>query len=300
MKLRILLVFACNLPFFIALAQDGFSCKTAQDGVIFCDDFESGSQLADRYFEYNDADESFVVMDGVGRAGSRGMRVVWQKGQEDAGNFKKSFGRTPDDYVGNHSVNPTEEYKEIYWRIDVKTQPGWQGGGGYKLSRATVLASGRWSQGLIAHIWSSGQNNEFLAMDPASGIDESGNQKSTRYNDFPNLRWLGYKVGNIDLFSTENSGKWFCIEGHAKINSIGKKDGVFEFWINDIFQAGSYDLNWHADWNSDPENFKINAVFIENYWNDGSPVLQERYLDNFVISTKRIGCDCEKSSSADD
>jgi ATP-dependent helicase/DNAse subunit B len=31
------------------------------------------------------------------------------------------------------------------------------------------------------------------------------------------------------------------------------------------------------------------AVFLENYWNDGSPHLQE-YFDSFVVSTQRIGC----------
>ena len=30
-----------------------------------------------------------------------------------------------------------------------------------------------------------------------------------------------------------------------------------------------------------------------------SPVLQERYLDNFVISTERIGCACESATSVD-
>ena len=298
--MRTILTIICIGIIASTFAQGSFSCETNRDGVIFCDDFESTASLADRYFEYDNANGSFVVAEGVGRGGSRGMRVIWLKGQEEAGNLKKSFGKTPDDYIGKSSINPTQEYEEIYWRIDLRTQPGWQGGGGYKLSRATSMTTSNWAQGMIAHIWSSGKNNSFLAMDPASGIDESGKQKSTRYNDFPNLRWLGYKVGNIELFSNENSGKWFCVEGHVKINSIGKKDGVFEFWINDVFQAGSYDLNWHADYNSDPHTYKINAVFIENYWNNGSPILQERYLDNFVISTKRIGCDCGDLPSVKD
>jgi hypothetical protein len=37
----------------------------------------------------------------------------------------------------------------------------------------------------------------------------------------------------------------------------------------------------------------INAVLFENYWNAGSPVTQERYFDNIVISTSRIGCGCD-------
>ncbi len=35
--------------------------------------------------------------------------------------------------------------------------------------------------------------------------------------------------------------------------------------------------------------YGINAVFLETYWNDGSPVTQSRWIDNFIISTKPIG-----------
>jgi hypothetical protein len=36
--------------------------------------------------------------------------------------------------------------------------------------------------------------------------------------------------------------------------------------------------------------YGINAVYLENYWNEGSPQPQDRYFDNFVIATERIGC----------
>jgi hypothetical protein len=31
-------------------------------------------------------------------------------------------------------------------------------------------------------------------------------------------------------------------------------------------------------------------VFFENYWNSASPQNQERYFDDIVVSTQRIGC----------
>jgi len=34
----------------------------------------------------------------------------------------------------------------------------------------------------------------------------------------------------------------------------------------------------------------INAVFLENYWNDGSPQPQKRYFGKFIVSIQRIGC----------
>jgi hypothetical protein len=271
------------------LTKTCFTCDTLAEGTIFCDDFESGKPLTDRYFEYDDNDGDFAWALKAGRDSSGGMRVIWQKGEVAAGSLKKSFGRTPDNYIGKHAAQPGKDFKEIYWRVDIKRQAGWIGGGADKLSRATVFPGPGWRQGMIAHIWSY---DNFLVMDPASGIDPGGTLKSTRYNDFGNLRWLGNKKGSTDLFSDANTDKWYCVIAHAKLNTPGLSDGVFEFWIDDKLQAGSYNLNWHGNWNTDPTNYMINAVFFENYWNRGSPQLQERYLDNILISSTTIKCNC--------
>jgi hypothetical protein len=267
-----------------------FTCDTVPEGTIFCDDFESEASLKDRYFEYDDNGGDFAPLAKAGRDGSAGMRVVWQQGETSAGSLKKSFGRTPDEYIGNHAAFPEKNFKEIYWRIDVKRQAGWKGGGADKLTRAIVFAGPNWSEGMMAHIWSAGN---FLVLDPASGIDESGTLRSTKYNDFANLRWLGNKKGTTDLFSEKNADKWYCVIAHVKLNTPGVSDGVFEFWIDDKLQAGSYDLNWHGNWNADLKNYMINAVLFENYWNNGSPQSQERYFDNILISSKPIKCDCD-------
>jgi len=267
-----------------------FTCDIVPEGTIFCDDFESEASIRDRYFEYDDNGGDFIRLSNVGRDSSAGMRAIWQPGESSAGSLKKSFGRTPDEYIGTHATFPEKQFAEIYWRIDMKRQAGWEGEGADKLTRATVFAGPGWRQGMMAHIWSS---DSFLVLDPASGIDENGRLKSTKYNDFDNLRWLGSKKGTTDLFSKANADKWFCIITHVKLNTPGLSDGVFEFWIDDKFQAGSYHLNWHGKWNADSNNYMINAVLFENYWNKGSPKLQERYFDNILISSKPIKCNCE-------
>ncbi|MBK8483841.1 MAG: T9SS type A sorting domain-containing protein [Saprospiraceae bacterium] len=269
-----------------------FTCKDAPSGTIFCDDFEDNTPLNQKYFEINNNNGDFIRMDKVGRDMSYGMRVKWQAGEVGAGGLSKSFGKTPDSYIGKNASHPNENFDEIYWRMDVKAQEGWTGGGPAKLSRALCLANSNWAEGMMAHLWSGGTNDHYLGMDPASGIGTDGKLKATKYNDFANLRWLGFKSGNIDMFSTANSGRWFCVVGHVKLNTPGLKDGVFEFWINDTLQASSTNLDWHSTWNNDPNNMHINAIFFENYWNAGSPVEQERYFDNIVISTEPILCSC--------
>lgn len=273
-------------------SQSCFSCKSAPDSTIFCDDFERDESLTNRYFGYDDDGGEFICIKNMGRDGTAGMQVKWQKGEVAAGGLQKSIGRSPDPHM-TKTAFPERHFHEIYWRIDIKLEENWEGGGGDKLSRATTIATKNWQQGMIAHIWSAGApDNDYLLMDPASGISEDGKLVSTKYNDFENLRWMGNKRGEYPLFNKENIGKWNCIVAHVKLNTPGKSDGIFEFWINDVQQAGRYDLNWHADWNTNLESYAINAIFFENYWNQGAPKDQARYFDNILISTAPIQCNC--------
>ncbi|WP_157637832.1 polysaccharide lyase [Flexithrix dorotheae] len=270
------------------------SCTEEIEGIIFCDDFESDDPLSNRYFEYHDDNGDFVRLDGVGRDGSAGMRAIWQKGEVDAGALRKSFGKTPGEYISKHASFPQQQFNEIYWKLEVKNQIGWEGGGAAKLTRVTTMVNDDWAQGMIGHIWSGGPENNYLVLDPASGISEGGELVSQKYNDFDHLRWLGNITGTTDLFNDSNVGKWYCVVGHVKLNTPGQANGVFEFWIDDTLQAARYDLNWHSDWNTNPENMMINAVFFENYWNSGSPKQQERYFDNILVSTNPITCNCKE------
>lgn len=276
-------------------AQNCLPCDSIRNlpGIIFCDDFESEEPLRNRYFGYDPDDGEFIRMKGAGRNASFGMRVRFQEGEVEAGVLQKAIGRSPDPGM-KHASMADSTFKEIYWRIDIRHQQGWEGGGGDKLSRATVIASKNWQQGMIAHVWSGGrpQTSDYLVMDPASGIGLNNKLVSTRYNDFKNLRWMGGAQGKIPLFRNDQTGKWYCIVAHVKLNTPGQEDGIFELWVNGELENARYDLNWHGTWNDQKDSYGINAVFFENYWNKGSVKEQERYFDNILISTKPITCDC--------
>jgi hypothetical protein len=273
--------------FFAAAAQD--ECQNWQSSHadwIFCDDFEDTGSLVKqgRYFEYDDNAGDFVPKAGVGINGSRGMQVRWQAGEVGAGGVKLAFGRNPNAYMNKQNLRPNDTFREIYYRMYLKMQSGWQGSPA-KLSRATVFASANdWRQAMIAHLWSD--DKEHLLIDPASCVNSSGVVQCTTYNDFNHLSWLGNKSGVTPLFATSNSGKWFCIEAHVKLNDPGVSNGVQEFWIDGQLEARREGLNFTGAYS----DYAINAVFFENYWNAGSPVQQERYFDNIVVSTKPIGC----------
>ena len=260
-------------------------CTNPGADWIWCDDFEQ--DRLDAYFEYDESDGSFVREQGAGRDGSPGMQATFDQGQVGAGSLHLAFGQTPSSYF-EPVDDGTENYREIYWRVYLRHDADWQGGGGDKFTRATVFANGDWAQAMIAHLWSGGDDPgwNYLVADPASGTDEAGNVQTTEYNDFDNLRWLGAERGETPLFDSQHVGTWYCIEAHVRLNDPGSENGVFEFWVDGERETRIEGMNWVGDY----DEYGLNAVFLENYWNDGSPVEQSRAFDNFVVSTSRIGC----------
>jgi hypothetical protein len=259
-------------------------CDRAKPSWIWCDDFDRDRLSS--YFEYDSARGSFLRMSQAGVDGSYAMTATFAPGQVGAGSLHLALGRTPQ-RIFRPADAGVEKYQEIYWRIYLRHAPTWIGGGGDKLSRVTSLVSpSSWAQSMIAHVWSMGPGNTLLGIDPASGTDVVGNLRSTTYNDFPRLRWLGKKAGLTPIFARSHVGRWYCIEAHVRLNQPGRHDGRFQLWIDDKLEAVREGLNWTGAF----QGYGLNAVFLENYWNRGSPVAQSRSFDNFVVSRERIGC----------
>lgn len=262
-------------------------CDTPRPEWIWCDDFET-SRL-DSYFEYDPSGSSFERIDAIGLGGSSGMRARWTIGQVNAGSLHLAIGLTPQAYFAP-ADGGSARFTEIFWRVFLRNQVGWVGGGGDKLSRAIIFAStSTFAQAMIAHVWSGDDGSPYedrLIIDPARGTDEAGSLLTTGYNDFTNLTFLGLDIGRKPLFGSTSVGQWYCIEARVKLNSAGAADGVMELWIDDVLDASRTGLNFVGNFTA----YGINAVYLENFWNAGSPAAQERYLDNFVVSTTRIGC----------
>ena len=285
MKIFILLIAIFYLgPIPSAFGGECQNWQTLHPEWVFCDDFEDGTPLVrqGRYFEYDNNDGDFIILDGVGFNNSKGMRALWQEGEVEAGGLKLGFGRNPSSYM-NKGIRPNEDFREIYYRMYLKMQDGWQGDPA-KLSRATIIAASDWSQAMIAHLWGDGKYH--LLVDPVRCVDENNNVKCIGYNDFAHMDWLGYQSGITPIFDSEHDNRWFCIEAHVRLNDPGQSNGIQEFWIDGQLEARREGLNFVRSYTS----YGINAIFFENYWNSGSPKQQERYFDNIVVSTQRIGC----------
>lgn len=243
--------------------------------LIWYDDFSSEKQ----YMEAGgriDYEMNFGLVGGSMEAG-------FDKGDVGGnGGRKVAFGDFPSD---RNVVRKGEHFDEIYWRIYVKHEYGWEGAPA-KMSRATsIVASNRWKQAMIAHVW-SGRGNS-ITLDPARGIlNQSDSVITQHYNDFDNLTWLGNSPSSdFQISSTEESGYWVLVESMVKLNTPGKNDGLCRLWIDGRLEAERNNLNLRGSYTQ----HGVNAVFLESYWNSGAPKTENRWFDNFVISTNPIG-----------
>jgi hypothetical protein len=246
-----------------------------------------------RYFEHDARSGSFARAAAVGRNGSSGMRARWRPGQVNAGALHLAFGRVPAAYFRTVDAG-ARDYREIHWRLWVRHSLGWSGGGAGKLTRAIVFGSSGWATAVKALVWSgrhadppgSHPDQHFLVMEPTSGTSAAGKLLTTAYSDGTHVRWLGSTRGVIPLFAPDRVEGWHCVEVRVRLNTPGRSDGAFEVWVDGALDAGRADLGWVGTYG----DYGINAIFLENYWNAGAPAAQERYLDDFVVSTERIGC----------
>lgn len=294
-RMRLLIAFVASV---MALAPDGALADptppriesvvpsarqpfAADPAVIFYDNFDAGDEGMARYLEpkAGSPDARFSEAHALGGAG-KSMECVYPagKGQFGHGNRKVVFGDSP---VGKPHRRG-ERFEDVYWRVYVKHPAGWQGDPA-KMSRAIGFVSHKWDQAFILHVWGGG--NGVLTLDPATGV-RNGQIVTTRYNDFAKLKWLGNSPkGKFPVHATDQAGRWVCVEARMKLNTPGKKDGVATLWVDGRLDCERSNVDFRGTW----ADRGINAVFLEAYWNDGSPVDQSRWYDEFVVSTEPIG-----------
>lgn len=250
---------------------------------IFCEDFEDMVDPADVFFEYQSQDGAFVVVDDQAASGKYSMRASYRAMVEGAGWLSVAFGQNPIVTGERPQYAAASQFDEIYWRMRIRTQPGWPNVGPHKLTRLTAVADPDWSQAMVAHLWSNG-DDVVLAGDAASCVVDS-EIACMGFGD-ASLQSLGLLTGETPLFSDLYAGQWHCVEGHVKLNTPGAGDGVFEFWVDDELEASRSDLDWRGDWTE----YGINMISIENFWTGGAPQDLDRWIDDVVISSAPIGC----------
>lgn len=104
-------------------------------------------------------------------------------------------------------------------------------------------------------------------------------------------------------------GQWYCLEARVRTNTNGSTfDGVVESWVNGQRVMQYTGLNIQRQNLVPPTNRQYSHIWIDGYWNCSGGATQgpgnactpanaasthpaqQRYHDNFVVSTSPIGC----------
>lgn len=248
--------------------------------LIYQDDYEN-TNLSTDYSNYETGTGTSCLIsttEGLGGSG-KSLENVWESAQVDAGGVQYFFGRNP----AGSETRITEDFDEIYWRFYVKTDDGWSGDP-YKLTRAYIMSTAGWLQAMIAHVW-TGNGSATIRSDPKTFINGSVNECTT-YNDQVNGTWLGGDSCSTEIYAASNAGQWFCVEVRVKLNDSGVVNGEQDIWIDGVLEDEQTGINWIGSWAG---GYSLNVVQFSGYWNTGAPGARQRFIDNFVISTERIG-----------
>ena len=215
-----------EIPRIHSVGMSEFQPQESDPAIIWYDDFNHEKT-------YMESSGAIDYAESFGTEGGS-MKAGFKKGEVNGeGNRKLAFGDFPN---GSVVVNKGKHFDEIFWRIYVKHEFGWEGTTA-KMSRATSMVSEKWQQAMIAHVW-SGEGNS-ITLDPASGvIGQSDSIRTNGYNDFVNLRWLGNKpCSAFQISSGDESGYLVLVEASAKLNTPGKSDGSCRLWIDGRLEA---------------------------------------------------------------
>lgn len=254
------------------------------DGWLFCEDFESGADLRDVFFEYQDGGGLFVRANDAAASGQHSMRATYMPGAESAGWLSVAVGRTPEAFIMRPAYVSDEVITELYWRVWVRTQPGWPDAGPHSLATTMSLTDADFGQALTAVLASNGDGVTLRGLGDtcvASGDTPCGNQQNEGAVQVASFS------GSAPLFSAEYAGEWHCIEAHVRLNDTESRNGAFEVWVDGIYDGGNQGVAWRDHW----ADFGLNLITFENFWIGGAPEELHRWFDDIVVAREPVGCD---------
>jgi hypothetical protein len=223
---------------------------------LWCDDFESADTTLSRRYQ-DVSTNGFSVVTGESFDGSQSLRQHYMQGQVDAGWIIR--------------VNDTGFPDHIFVRWYHKFETGFQGFPP-KMARVRYRDHTTWVSTFGVHCWL--ETDGVLALDVAAPNSSQANSTG----------WLPIARSVFSFANSQNVGRWICFEMEAQLNTPGSTDGLYRLWENDTLLAERTGVDLRGTTTQ-----KINEVMLDCYWNGGSPKPQNRYYDNFVISTKKIG-----------
>lgn len=231
------------------------------EGEIWKDNFDDGQALNDKYEDVSTNGMSVSTADPFN--GTSSLQQTYQTGQVDAGWIIKVI----DEGYPDH----------IFMRWYHKFEPGFESFPP-KMGRVRYRNRSEWTSPMGIHCWlnTTAEHGGAVEIDIKASHSTQANSSG----------WLGVYRTDFTFADPSNIGRWVCFEMEVQLNTPGETDGLYRLWIDNELEAERLDVDFRGS-----ENYKINEAMLDCYWNGGSPKVQNRFFDGFVISTEKIGLD---------
>jgi hypothetical protein len=237
------------------------STPASPSSLIWQDDFEDGEPLSANYEDVSDSGMSLSVADAFN--GAHSLQQIYQPGQVGAG------------WVIKYRVAGFPDH--VFMRWYHKFEAGFQGFPP-KMARMRNRDHATWTSPMEIQCWidTSTEYGGTVNLDVKA-------QDSTQANS---TGWLAVARSGFTFADAQNIGRWVCFEMEVQLNTPGQTNGLCRLWIDDALSVERLNVDLRGN-----QIYSINECMLDCYWNAGSPKVQSRFYDGFVVATSKIGVD---------
>ncbi|TFH33580.1 MAG: hypothetical protein E4G97_00030 [Deltaproteobacteria bacterium] len=256
--------------------------------VIFEEGFESGNGSSFSQSPYGSitGNPQYSVQDSVKATGVYALRHHFNLGQ--GGSYATKFiGDNPE--ISNPN---NDHYHDLYIQFKLRYSEGYDFSAGNNKIMIIGTEDDRRHDTICCNPWVASYITLLIGHSGSSGFfDTEGNNKRA-----PTGQWIalppnraGYS--NTNRFTTE-TGRWYTIEVHIRLNDPNQSNGIFEMWIDGVKVSEHSNVLYRIPWDGTAGsnfNYGINFVMLSHYIDSGAPQAQDMYYDEIKINTQYMG-----------
>jgi len=241
---------------------------TAQDTIVFEDDFESGT------------------LDAWDNVASIRYSVTSDPARVRSGTYALEGLITPSNGYGEINKWFMPGYDEVYLRFFVMFETGFANlrGDGHGMHFSSIAGNhigNQWSSHGQAGIVPNGEDFFVTTIDPNHTYNSGALEPFMFYTYFPDMNCC---YGNVFHQSDPQlpivAGQWHEIIAHVDAGTPGGHDGSQALWIDGELKIEVTGIRWR-----DTTDLRINEVMFVNYMPDG-PQTEHIWIDDVLVSTE--------------
>lgn len=246
-------------------------------GVFFHEDLETIGNLRERFHDVGESDDRFRISNADAFSGKRAIQQIYlplnrMPGDPGAAGWCwRFFGDNP----RTEGIRDRRKHRTAVARWYHKYEDGFTPRDGVrfpqKMARMRCFTSGEWHGAYTVLYWTSGDDAHISI------------ERHTRAPD-AHREWLPNLAAEWRFSSPQNVGRWIHFELRVALGRGQRADRV-QAWADGVLICDVTGDDLAAGY----DEFTLNGMSWDCYWNDGSPAEQSRFFDDLMLSDEPIG-----------